>query len=106
MILLNRSEEIVLVAIWKLGDKAYGVPIRDLVSSDTGHDWSFGAVYKPLKQLVHRGYAEKIAGDPSPERGGRSRFYYRLTPDGHEALREIRKIYRAVWTKRTESAFD
>jgi PadR family transcriptional regulator, regulatory protein PadR len=106
MLLLSRSEEIVLVAIWKLADNAYGVTIRDLVSVDTGHDWSFGAVYKPLKQLAHRGYVEKTPGAPSAERGGRSKFYYRLTPDGREALKEIRRIYRTVWTKATESAFD
>ena len=106
MILLSRSEEIVLVAIWKLGDNAYGVTVRNRVSADTGHDWSFGAVYKPMKQLVHRGYVEKTAGDPSPERGGRSKFYYRLTSEGRKALREMRKVYRAVWTRATESAFD
>jgi PadR family transcriptional regulator, regulatory protein PadR len=105
MILLSRSEEIVLVAIWKLADDAYGVTIRDRVSADTGHDWSFGAIYKPLKQLAHRGYVEKISGDPSPERGGRSKFYYRLTSDGQEALREIRRVHQAVWTKAVETAF-
>jgi PadR family transcriptional regulator PadR len=45
MILLTRSEEIVLVAIWKLGDEAYGVSVRNRVSMDTGRDWSFGAIY-------------------------------------------------------------
>ncbi len=106
MILLSRSEEIVLVAVWKLGDDAYGVTVRDRVSADTSHDWSFGAVYKPLKQLVHRGYVNKVPGDPSPERGGRSKFFYRLTPAGREALREIRRVYRSVWTKAAEGAFD
>ena len=63
MILLSRSEEIVLVAIWKLGDNAYGVTIREQVSRDTGHEWSFGAIYKPLKQLTHKHYAEKRKSD-------------------------------------------
>lgn len=106
MTLLSRSEEIVLVAIWKLDDDAYGVSIRDRISADTEHDWSFGAVYKPLHQLFRRGYVQKIAGVPSPERGGRSKFYYRLTPDGRAALREICRIHRAVWTRAVEAAFD
>jgi PadR family transcriptional regulator PadR len=64
MILLSRSEELVLLAIWKLKDNAYGVTVRDLVSKFTDHDWSFGAVYKPLKQLVHKGYVEKRGSEP------------------------------------------
>lgn len=106
MNLLSRSEEIVLAAIWKLADDAYGVTIRDRVSVDTGTKWSFGAIYKPLKQLDHRGFVEKIPGAPSPERGGRSKFFYRLTPDGRAALRDIRRVYRAVWTKDMERSFE
>ena len=106
MILLSRSEELVLMAIWKLKDNAYGVTVRDLVSEFTDHEWSFGAVYKPLKQLVHKGYAEKQGSEPRAERGGRSKFLYTLTPTGEEALKDIRKIYKAIWTEDTKLAFD
>ena len=73
MILLSRSEEIVLLAIWKLEDNAYGVTIREQVSRDTGHDWSFGAVYKPLKKLHHRNFVKRTSSQPCAERGGRSK---------------------------------
>jgi len=106
MILLSRSEEIVLLAIWKLKDNAYGVSIREQVSQDTGHEWSFGAIYKPLKKLVHNAYVEKRSSEPFAERGGRSKYMYTLTPRGKEALREIRKIYNAIWTKECKMAFD
>jgi len=106
MILLSRSEEIVLLAILKLQDNAYGVTIREQVSTETGHEWSFGAIYKPLKTLVHRNYVEKRISKPCAERGGRSKYMYRLTPSGEEALREIRKIYQAVWTEDVKSALD
>jgi PadR family transcriptional regulator PadR len=106
MILLSRSEEIVLLAIWKLKDNAYGVTIREQVSTDTGHEWSFGAIYKPLKALAHRGYVKKSSSEPCAERGGRSKYMYRLTPDGEEALKEIRKIYKAIWTDEIKTAFD
>jgi DNA-binding PadR family transcriptional regulator len=102
---LSRSEEMVLLAVWKLGETAYGVPIRDQVSKDTGQDWSFGAVYKPLKQLLHKGFVEKTPSDPSPERGGRSKYMYTLTRSGRAALREIRKIHKALWTEDCELAF-
>jgi PadR family transcriptional regulator PadR len=106
MILLSRSEEIVLLAIWKLKDNAYGVTIREQVSKDTGHEWSFGAIYKPLKKLLHRDFVKKTSSEPCAERGGRSKYMYSLTPSGEDALREIRKIYKAIWTEDTETAFD
>ena len=105
MNVLSRSEEIVLLAVWKLRDNAYGVPIRDQVSKDTRQEWSFGAVYKPLKQLLHKGFVDKTASEPFAERGGRSKYMYTLTPEGRTALREVRKIHRALWTEECEAAF-
>jgi len=106
MILLSRSEELVLLAIWKLRNNAYGVTVREQVSRDTKHEWSFGAIYKPLKKLVHKNYVQKSSSEPFAERGGRSKYMYRLTSEGKEALREIRRIYKKAWTKDTELAFD
>jgi PadR family transcriptional regulator PadR len=106
MILLSRSEEIVLLAIWKLKDNAYGVSLRETISQLTSHEWSFGSVYKPLKQLFHKGYVEKKSSEPRCERGGRSRFLYTLTPSGREALKRIREIYKAFWSEDTELAFE
>lgn len=106
MILLSRSEEIILLAIWKLKDNAYGVTIRDLVSQDTGHEWSFGAIYKPLKQLTYKRYVEKTMSAPQSERGGRRKYLYTITEDGVHALKEIRKIQKSVWNSETDLAFD
>lgn len=106
MLLLSRSEEIVLLAVWKLGDNAYGVTIREQVSKDTGHEWSFGAIYKPLKQLTQKVYVEKRSSDPSPDRGGRSKFLYTLTPEGVEALKAMRRVMDSVWDSDSRLAFD
>jgi PadR family transcriptional regulator, regulatory protein PadR len=106
MILLSRSEELVLLTIWRLKDNAYGVSLRETISQLTDHDWSFGSVYKPLKQLLHKGYVEKKSSEPRSERGGRSRFLYTLTPSGREALKIIRKIHKAFWSKDTKLAFE
>jgi PadR family transcriptional regulator PadR len=105
MNILSRSEEIVLLAIWKLKDNAYGVTIRGLVSKDTGHEWTFGAIYKPLTKLDHKGFVERVSSEPSAERGGRAKFMYSLTREGKEALREIRKIHDALWTRECELTF-
>ena len=105
MILLSRSEEIVLLAIWKLKDNAYGVSIRELISRETGHDWSFGAVYKPLKKLDQKDYVRKQSSGPTNERGGRTKYLYTLTPAGVEALKEIRRVQSAVWSEASKLAF-
>ncbi len=106
MILLSRSEEIILLAIWKLKDNAYGVTIREQVSNDTGHDWTFGAIYKPLKQLYSKGFVVKTMSEPFSERGGRSKFLYNITAKGEKALKQIKKINESVWTKESRLAFD
>ena len=105
MILLSRSEEIVLLAIWKLKNNAYGVTIRDQVSRDTKHEWTFGAIYKPLKKITYKKYVRKSVSGPSAVRGGRSKFLYSLTPEGEEALREMRKIHKSIWTQESKLAF-
>ena len=97
MHILSRSEEIVLLAIWKLQGRAYGVTIREQVFTDTGYEWSIGAVYAPLHRLEKKALVTTVKGDPLPERGGRSRFYYELTNEGREALQEIKRVTDSIW---------
>ena len=97
MHLLSRSEEIVLVAIWKLKGNAYGVTIRNLVNDSTGYDWSVGAVYAPLHRLEKKGLVKTLTGDPIPERGGRSKIYYEITHNGKKALQQIKRVNEAIW---------
>ena len=89
MILLSRAEEIILLAVHKLRDNAYGVTIREQIRQDIGRYWSFGVIYKTLKKMKTKGYVAKDRSEPLGERGGRSRFYYRITPEGKMALEEI-----------------
>jgi PadR family transcriptional regulator PadR len=97
MNLLSRSEEIVLLSVWKLQGNAYGPTIRRIVSQITGRPWSIGALYAPLHRLERKRLVKSIRGDPKPERGGRSRTYYELTSDGKKALLEIRSVLDAAW---------
>jgi len=97
MKLLSRTEEIVLAAVWKLGDDAYGIAISDYINQSTGLNWKFGAIYSPLARLVEGGYLITYEGDPTPERGGRRKVFYRLTEKGVKALREVQRIQTAVW---------
>ena len=76
MNLLSRSEEIVLLSVWRLQDNAYGVTIRALVSEATQRSWSIGAIYAPLYRLERKGLVRSLPGEPTPERGGRRKIYY------------------------------
>ena len=98
MKLLSRSEEIVLLSIWRLQDEAYGVSIRKQVSKATGQDWSIGAVYAPLHRLEEKGYVQTRRGEPVSKRGGRSKVYYHLTPAGKQALLAVKHVHEALWS--------
>lgn len=97
MTMLSRAEEIILLAVYKLAGGAYGVTIREQIREDIGRAWAFGVVYKTLNKMTRKGYVRKIPGDSLSERGGRSRFYYEITPSGLQALHEIRRVQASVW---------
>jgi PadR family transcriptional regulator, regulatory protein PadR len=106
MQLLSRSEELMLLAIWKLQGNAYGVTIRKLISEITGFDWALGAVYMPLDKLVEREFVVKYDSAPVAQRGGRSKCMYRLTEEGKKALLEIREIQESMWKNTLPIKFD
>lgn len=95
--MLTRIEEILLLAIWKLKDNAYGISIREQVESDTGSSWMSGAIYAPLNRLKKNGYVEPSRADSSGEKGGRPRIYYRLTFLGQTKLASLQEVSRSVW---------
>ncbi len=98
MNLLSRAEETVLLAILALGDDAYGVSILEFIQEKTGVEWSLAQTYDPLKKLVKKGFVTKTKGEPTPERGGRSKSLYEITGQGRAALLEIRRVQDSLWT--------
>ena len=99
MHVLSRSEEIVLLAIWKLRDEAYGVTIREEVIRISGFNWTIGAIYAPLHRLEKKGYVKTRKGAPIRERGGRSKVYYTISETGKQALIKTRNIQDTVWSE-------
>lgn len=95
---LTRIEEAIMIAVLRLDANAYGVTIRRAVADMTGKSLSVGAIYGPLDRLAGRGLLESSMGTATPERGGRRKRFYRLTPDGIAALRETRALYEAMWS--------
>ncbi|MFC2158310.1 PadR family transcriptional regulator [Acidobacteriota bacterium] len=104
MRLLTRSEEYVLLAAWRLQGNAYTLSILKQVSEVTGYEWQVGAIYVPLEKLAQKGYLRRLKGDPTPERGGRSKFLYDLTPEGKRALKEIKDVQDTAWKDVSEIA--
>ncbi|MFC1556167.1 PadR family transcriptional regulator [candidate division KSB1 bacterium] len=94
---LSKAEEVFLIAIWRLKDNAYGVSVRDKIEDLTGKTYTYGTLYGILDQLVNRGYAVKKEGEPTSERGGRRKLFYRLTKDGLAALKNSFAMQRALW---------
>lgn len=94
---LGEFEQIVLLAVLRLGDEAYGVPVRSEIERRTGRSLTVGALYRTLDRLESKGYVKSWYSDPTPERGGRSKRYFRVRPLGLRALRASRDALAAMW---------
>jgi DNA-binding PadR family transcriptional regulator len=87
---LGRFEELVLLALVRLRENAYGVPIQREIAERTGCDVSFGAVYTTLERLQRKGYVSSRVGEATPDRGGRPKRYFKIEAPGVLALNETR----------------
>lgn len=96
-IYLGEFEQIVLLAILRLGDDAYAIPVREEIETRTGRAVARGALYTALERLETKKCVRSRMSDPLPERGGRSRRYYSVTPAGLAALRASRAAWLALW---------
>jgi DNA-binding PadR family transcriptional regulator len=90
-------EQMVLVALLRLDNRAYGMEIRREIQRRTGRDVSYGAVYTTLSRLEEKRYVSHELGEPTPERGGRARKYFRVEPAGTDALRATREALGVMW---------
>jgi DNA-binding PadR family transcriptional regulator len=93
---LGRLEELVLLALVRLRENAYGVTIRRELAERTGRDVSFGAVYTTLDRLGRKGYVSSRVGDPTPERGGRAKKYFTIEAPGIRALNETQEAIASM----------
>jgi DNA-binding PadR family transcriptional regulator len=94
---LGDFEFLVLLAVLRLGEEAYAVPIVDEIEARTGRGASRSAVYLTLKRLEEAGLVASKLGQPLPERGGKARRYVRLLPEGLRLVRETQAGLRAMW---------
>ncbi len=94
---LGEFEQIVLLAVLRLGDNAYGVPIRQEIAARAGRQVTVGALYATLDRLEGKGFIHSWFADPTPQRGGRSKRYFQVLPKGMEALAESRNMFQNMW---------
>jgi PadR family transcriptional regulator PadR len=102
---LSRPEELILLAVWKLENQAYGVKIRKYVQKMTHKYWSIGSIYVPLDRLENKGYLDSYMGEATAERGGKSKRYYRITQEGLTQLEALQKIHNRFWQDLPDTSF-
>ena len=96
--MLTRTEELLLLAVWRLQQDAYGLTIGRRVSDLLGKKVSVGAVYIPLERLARKGLLATWESEPTARRGGRRKRFYKLTSSGLAALNTVRKIHDEAWS--------
>src|SRR5688572_24053530 len=84
---LGEFEQLVLLALVRLGEGAYGMTVRREIDERTGRDASIGAVYATLDRLEAKGLVRSSIGEPTPERGGRAKRCFTISAEGLRALR-------------------
>ena len=97
MKLITRTEELILLAVARLGENAYCVPIFDYLNEVSQKQWTLGNIYGPLYRLEQTGYLTSSLAQNSEDRGGKPKRFYALTPQAVQALEEVRRLQNATW---------
>jgi DNA-binding PadR family transcriptional regulator len=79
-------EMLLMLAVMRLGENAYGVTIREELENETSRTLTLGTVYKTLGRLEDKGYLRSCTSEPVAERGGRRKKLYQLSPSGLKAV--------------------
>jgi len=96
--LLTDFELMILLSALRVGEKAYGVPIAAEIGSTGGRRVVVAAVYTALDRLERNGLVSSTIGEPTPERGGRAKRYFRVTGSGTSHIRNTQRALTALWT--------
>jgi PadR family transcriptional regulator PadR len=94
---LGEFEHLVMLAVLRLGNNAYGVTIIEELEARTGRSVSHAATYLTLRRLQGKGLINSDLGDPRPERGGKAKRFFRIEPAGRTKLRESRAVFMNMW---------
>lgn len=90
-------ELLVLLALIRLGDEAYGVPIAEAIEASSKRSVAIGSVYITLERLQRKGLVTARLGEPTAARGGRAKTYFRITAKGLREVRRARQTLMTLW---------
>ena len=90
-------EQQVLLAVWRLGEQAYGASVRDELEARTGRELAQGAVYVTLVRLEKKGLLLSRLADPTPVRGGKAKRYFEITSQGVAGVQAVRRTMDKLW---------
>jgi PadR family transcriptional regulator PadR len=94
---LGNFELMVLLAVLRVGEDAYGVPIARELEDKISREVLLGSVYAALERLEAKGLVASSVGDPTPERGGRAKRYFTVTAKGLREVRETQRTLVRLW---------
>lgn len=103
---LGEFELMLLLAVIHLGEEAYGVPISRELEKQRDRDVSVGSVYAALERLEGKGLVVSSLGDPTPERGGKAKRFFRITKEGLRQVRETRRVLTRMWQTIPDTKLD
>ena len=95
--LLTDFELMLLLAVLRVGEDAYGVPIARELEETARRSVTLAAVYLALERLRQRGLVSSRKGEPTPQRGGRAKKLFRVTPAGLRAVRRSQRAFVSLW---------
>jgi PadR family transcriptional regulator, regulatory protein PadR len=96
--LLTDLELMILLAVMRVGEDAYAVPVAKEIEKTGGREVALAVVYATLDRLEQRDLVASSVGDPTPERGGRAKRFFRVTPTGLRQVRNTQTALTALWT--------
>jgi DNA-binding PadR family transcriptional regulator len=99
---LGDFDLMILLALMRLGEDAYGVPISREIEQQSGREVAVGTVYAALDRLEQKGLVSSKLGECTPERGGRAKRYFHITKRGLREVREARRALINMWQGLTE----
>ena len=94
---LSNFELMVMLAIIRIGNDAYGVSISDEIEKTTGSEVLLGSVYDALSRLEKKGLVLSEMGEATPERGGRAKRHFRTTSRGLRVVRDTQRSLVKLW---------
>ena len=94
---MGEFERATLLAVARLGEQAYGMALRQELEKRLMRSVSIGAVYTTLDRLEQKGLVVSWLGEPTPERGGRAKKYFKVEAPGIDALRQSKEVSDSVW---------